>query len=930
VTSALTTVGLIERLDAPTVALAEAVSLAVRVEPELLRKMRLELFPATNAGLEADLWFSPLIESRAQSGIVFQQGLAQLLRQRLAEKIERLEAAWRVTESVHRYVSPAILAEEKLAYLALAGKYDEMRELLRSVVATLVSPRGRRLAGWAARAIGRLPEEAKSSEEAQMLAFGTSLRLGDVGLRNVSAGQTAEWAGWLSPGDLETVAVGVALLEEAVEFGPVGRTLSHRLELPKTSPVMLELGWNDGTQERSERIIVEPQNVKIVEIGPGVAQIDIRTVLGDSYWLTVPEPRERQSTQKKIARVRPPRVQITYDVELGGAIERKELPFVVGVLADLSGVPETSLPPLKGRKFVEITPVNFDDVLAAFNPRLSFPVDRTLEEDGGQIRVELGFRGIDDFGPAQVARQVGPLRDLLEARTRIGTFQSLVSRDEKLQHMIREALTSSGTTELSESSQAETGSQFDRISRVVEAASSLERTGVQELVTAFVDNVNLLSAANDLHAAISVGIAEIDSRLSRQLREILHHPEFLALESTWRGLHYLLMQTEVSELLKIRVLNVKKTELFNDLMEAPEFRESAAFRKIYEEEYGVFGGEPFGLLVGAYEFRESDDDVEMLQSLSQIAATSHAPFLAGASPGILQLDSFASLGRVANVYETFESSEYSRWRQFRESDDSRYIGLVLPHILLRLPYDKTTAPVVEFDFQEFTEAPHHMELLWGNAAFALAARVTGSFAHYGWCVAIQGVEGGGLVEGLPIATFAANGDNILKASTDVAITDRREVDLSRIGFIPLVQGRSVELPAFFSVNSVYRPGQYESSAATEASRVDGQLRYVFAVSRFAHYLLCMMRDKVGSFMSREDCEQFLNRWIAKYVLQGDKESLAEKAKFPLREARIEVEEVENKRGSYRAVAYMRPHFQLEELSVSLRCVVLLPNSSKYE
>jgi type VI secretion system protein ImpC len=928
VTVALTPVGLIDRLDAPTVALAEAVSLAVRVEPELLRKMRLELFPATNAGIEADLWFSPLIESRAQSGIVFQKALAQLLRQRLAERIERLEAAWRVTESVHRYVSPAILAEEKLAYLALAGKNEEMRELLRSVVATLVSPRGRRLAGWAARAIGRLPEEAKYSEEAQMLAFGTSLRLGDGGLRNVSAGQSAEWGAWLSPGDLETVAVGVTLLEEAVEFGPVGRTLSHRLELPKTSPVTLELGWRDGTHERSERVILEPQNVKVVEIGPGVTQIDIRTVLGDSYWLTVPEPRKRPSAQKKIARTRPPRVRITYDVETGGAIEVKELPFVVGVLADLSGTRETALAELRNRNFIEITPDNFNAVFAAFNPRLSFEVGSTLEEDGGQIRVELRFQTLDDFGPTQLARQVEPLRDLLEARTRIVEFQSLLSRDEKLQHMIREALTSSGTSEFSESSQAETGSRFDRVSRVVEAASSLGRTEVQELVTAFVDNVNLHSAANDLRAAISVGIAEIDSRLSRQLRDILHHPEFQALESTWRGLQYLLMQTEVSELLKIRVLNVQKSELFNDLTEASEFRESAAFRKIYDEKYEVFGDAPFGLLVGAYEFRETDDDVEMLQNLSRVASVSHAPFLAAAAPGILQLDSFASLGRIANVYEMFESAEYSQWRQFRESDDSRYIGLVLPHILLRLPYDKMTGGVVKFDFQEFTEAPHHTELLWGNAAFALAARVAGSFANYGWCAAIQGVEGGGLVEGLPIATFAANGDNILTGSTDVAITDRRETELSRIGFIPLVQGPSVDSPAFFSVNSVYRPGQYESSTANEASQVDGQLRYVFAVSRFAHYLLCMMRDKIGSFMSREECEQFLNHWIAKYVLQDDKASIAETAKFPLREAHIEVEAVENKPGSFRAVAYLRPHFQLDELSVSLRCVVLLPDSAR--
>jgi type VI secretion system protein ImpC len=925
--SELTPARLIERLDAPTVALAEAVSLAVRIEPELLRKMRLELFPDTNAGIEADLWFSPLIESRAQSGIVFDQGLAQLLRQRLAERVERLEAAWRVTESVHRYVSPAILAEEKLAYLALAGKYDEMRELLRSVVATLVSPRGRRFAGWAARAIGRLPEEAKYSEEAQMLAFGASLRLGDAGLRSVSAGQTAEWAGWLAPGDLETVAVGVTLLEEAVEFGPVGRTLSHRLELPKTSPLMLELGWNDGTQERSERVILEPQNVKIVEIGPGVTQIDLRTVLGDSYWLTIPEPRERKSTQKKIDRVRPPRVQITYDVEVGGAIEIKELPFVVGVLADLTGVPERSLPPLRWRKFVEITPDNFDDVLAALKPRLRFLVDSTLEEDGGQIRVEIGFQSMDDFGPAQVARQVGPLRDLLEARTRIGAFQSLVSGDEKLQHMIREALTSSGTAEISQSTQVPGAQRFDRIIQLVKAASGLEGTRVHELVTAFVDNVSLPLAVNDLHTAITVGITEIDSRLSRQLREILHHPEFQALESTWRGLHYLVMQTETSELLKIRVLNAKKSELFNDLMEAPEFRESAAFRKIYEEAYGV-SGEPFGLLVGAYEFSKSDDDVAMLQTLSRLAETSHAPFLAAAAPGVLQLDSFASLGSVATLFETFESPEYSRWHQFRESDDSRYIGLVLPHVLLRLPYGKTATPVVEFDFEELAEAPHHMELLWGNAAFALAACVTVSFAHYHWCAAIQGVDGGGLVEGLPITTFATNGGDIVNASTDVAITDRQEMELSRIGFIPLVQGRSIESPVFFNVNSVYRPAQYESSAATGAIQVDGQLRYIFAVSRFAHYVLCMMRDKIAGFMSREQCEQFLNRWIAKYILYDDKASIAEKAKFPLREAHIEVEEVENNPGSFRVVAYLRPHFQLDELSVSLRCVVLLPVAAR--
>lgn len=919
---------LIKGLDISTTSLAETVSLAVRIEPQLLRKMRLELFPTTNAGVEADLWFSPLVESRTPSGIVFQRGVLQLLRQRLAGKVEQLEAAWRVTESVHRYVSPAILAEEKLAYLALSGKHEEMRKLLRSVVATLVSPRGRRLAGWAARAVGWLPEEAKHCEEAQMLAFGASLRLGEGGLGIISAGQAADWSSWLSPDDLETVAVGVTLLEDAVEFGPVGRTLSHRIELPKTNPVVVELGWQDGTQERSERVILDPQNLKIVEIGPAVTQIDIRTVLGDSYWLTMPEPRARESVQRKIGRVRPPRVQITYDIETGGAIEQKELPFVVGVLADLSGPRETSLPELRKRRFVEITADNFDAVVAATKARLSFYVD-SLDEDGSQIRVELLFSSMADFEPTNVARQVAPLNDLLEARTRIGEFQSVLNRDQKLQDMIREGLTSAGTREVSQSSRSQKEQQFDYISRLVGAASSLERTRAQELVTAFVENINLSAAATDLETAITTGIAEIDSRLSRQVRQILHHPEFQALESIWRGVRYLLAQTEISATLKIRVLNVKKDELAADLTEKSEFKDRTVFREICEEPYGIFDGEPFGLLIGAYEFRESEEDVELLQNLSRIAAASHVPFLAAAAPGILQLDNFASLGSVSNLYEMFESPEYSRWRQFRDFDDSRYIGLVLPHILLRLPYGKTTTPIEEFDFEEFTEVPQPLDFLWGNAAFALAGCVTQSFARYGWCAAIHGVEGGGLLEGLPIHSIDADGDLVMRGPTDVAINDRRESELSTRGFIPLCHYRGTDRAAFLSVNSVHKPPQYNSAEATEASRLSVQLPYVFAISRFAQYLRCMMRDKIGSFMSREQCEQFLNHWISNYVLLDEHADQASKAKFPLREARIDVEEVERESGTYRAVAYLRPHFQLEELSVSLRCVVLLPASAKY-
>jgi len=801
-----------------------------------------------------------------------------------------------------------------------------MRELLRSVVATLVSPRGRRLAGWAARAVGRLPNEAKISEEAQMLAFGASLRLGDIAVGNISAGRAAEWGAWLSPDDLETVAVGVALLEEAVEFAPLGRTLSHRIELPKTTPVMVELGWSDGTQERSERVILDPHDVTIVQVGPEVTQVDIRTVLGDSYTLTVPEPRERRSPQKKIARVRPPRVRITYDVQVGDAIEVKQLPFVVGVLADLSGQQETPLAELKARRFVETTPDNFEAVLAAMNPRLSLRVVNAFDEDGGQILIALSFQRMADFEPTHVAHQVEQLHSLLEARTRLGEFQSLLRKDEKLQFTVREALVSSGSSQVFQTSESEGHSQFDRISRVLEVAG-FERARVKEFVTAFVERVDLPSAASDLDSAISYAVARIDSQLSQQLRLILHHPQFQALESTWRGLYYLLRQTEVSESLKIRVLNVRKSELFDDLASAPEFRESVAFRKIYEETNGVFGGEPFGLLVGAYEFGESDEDMEMLQNLSQIAAASCAPLLAAAAPGILKLDSFATSGSVTDLYQIFQSPESSRWRQFRESEESRYVGLTLPHVLLRIPYGKNTTPVEEFDFEEFPEGSDLSKRLWGNAAFTLATCVTRAFAHYGWCAAIRGVEGGGLVEGLPTYTFSAqDGDVLLGGPTEVAITARNEKELSDMGFIPLVQLKSTDdKAAFFSANSVYRPPQYESTEAHEASLVSAQLPYTFAVSRFAHYLLCMMRDKIGSFMHRDQCELFLNKWIASYVLSDDNAGQEMKAKFPLQEARIEVTEVENKPGSYIATAYLRPHFQLEEIGVSLRCAVLLPN-----
>lgn len=453
----------------------------------------------------------------------------------------------------------------------------------------------------------------------------------------------------------------------------------------------------------------------------------------------------------------------------------------------------------------------------------------------------------------------------------------------------------------------------------------------RDLVAQFVKQVleGEMTVSRDAEAMINGRIAQIDHLISIQLNEILHHPSFQRLEATWRGLKYLLDQTETSVMLKIRVLNCSKRELLRDLQRAPEFDQSAIFKKVYEEEFGVFGGEPFGALIGDYEFGKHPEDTELLEKISQVAAAAHAPFIAAASPDMLNLDSFTSLGAPRDLAKIFESTEFAKWKSFRQSEDSRYVALCLPHVLMRLPYGRDTKPVDAFNYEEGVDGTDHSKYLWGNAAYALGAKLTQAFALYGWCAAIRGVEGGGLVEGLPVHNFRTDeGDVALKCPTEIAISDRREKELADLGFVPLVHCKGTDYAAFFSVQSCNKPKVYDKESATANARLSAQLPYILAVSRFAHYLKSMMRDKIGSFMSRSDCERFLNQWIMNYVTEDDQASPATKAQYPLREARVEVMEVPGKPGVYRAIAYLRPHFQLDELTVSLRLVAELPQSAR--
>jgi type VI secretion system protein ImpC len=452
----------------------------------------------------------------------------------------------------------------------------------------------------------------------------------------------------------------------------------------------------------------------------------------------------------------------------------------------------------------------------------------------------------------------------------------------------------------------------------------------RNLVKEFVQQVleGTMTVSKDAEAMINARIQQIDHLLSIQLNEILHHPSFQKLEASWRGLKYLLDQSETSDKLKIKVLNVSKKELLRDLQRAPEFDQSALFKKVYEEEYGVFGGAPFGALIGDYEFNRGPEDIELLEKVSQVAAAAHAPFLTAASPEMLNMDSFSNIDGPRDMAKIFDSTEYAKWKSFRQSEDSRYVGLCLPHILMRLPYGKDHKTVDTFGYEEAVDGTDHSKYLWGNAAYALGARLTNAFAMYGWCASIRGVEGGGLVEGLPTHTFTTDeGDVALKCPTEAPITDRREKELADLGFIPLVHCKGTDYAAFFSVQSAQKQKLYNTEAANANARLSTQLPYILAISRFAHYMKAMMRDKIGSFMSRKECQDFLNTWINQYVAVGEVGATI-KAQKPLSEARIEVAEVPGKPGVYRAVAFLKPHFQLDELSVSLRLVADLPQGAK--
>lgn len=477
----------------------------------------------------------------------------------------------------------------------------------------------------------------------------------------------------------------------------------------------------------------------------------------------------------------------------------------------------------------------------------------------------------------------------------------------------------------------EATSLLDQVVAATKPRSTVEADRNKEYFKEFVSQLvkpgHIVS--KDVEQNMKYWVKEIDKKLSAQLDEILHHPDYQRLEGTWRGLHYLVHQSETGENLQIRVLNASKREVFKDLDKAIEFDQSVLFKKVYEEEYGSLGGHPYGMLMGDYEFDRTPEDISMLQKISNVAASSHAPFVAAPAPGMFNMESFSELANPRDLAKIFQSVEYAGWKSFRESEDSRYVALTMPRVLARLPYGEKFKKVDEFNYEEKVDGTDHNKYQWMSSAWTYAARMTDAHAKYGWCMRSRGVEGGGKVEGLPVHTFPTDDGGVaMKCPTEIAITDRREFELSNLGFLPLVHCKNRDFAAFMGAQSAQKPKTYFKADANANAELSTKFNFMLCVSRFAHYLKVMARDKIGSFMEVGECERWLNEWIGNYVLANPDIAGDElKAKKPLADARVDVEAVPGKPGYYQAVAYLRPHFQLEALTTSMRLVAEIPKKS---
>lgn len=475
------------------------------------------------------------------------------------------------------------------------------------------------------------------------------------------------------------------------------------------------------------------------------------------------------------------------------------------------------------------------------------------------------------------------------------------------------------------------------LDEAIAATKQTEPSRVEELMKTLAQEAmsGTVQFNKNMTVTLKAAIAKIDAQISEQLAEIMHAPKFKEMEGTWRGLNYLVKNSEISTTLKVQLFNATKKEIAADLSKATDFDQSTLYKKVYEEQFGTAGGMPIGALVGDYYFSKHPDDIELLTNISSVAAAGFTPFISAAESNLFGMDSYKDLSKPMDLKQMFETADYTKWNSFRQTEDSRFVTLTMPRVLARLPYGRDTKKVEGFDYEEAPrdengapKAMAHDDYCWMNASYALAARMTDAFAQYGWCTAIRGAEGGGKVANLPTHVFQSDdGDLDTQCPTEIGITDRREKELSDLGFLPLCHYKNTDYSVFFGAQTTQKPKTYDRPEATANAAISARLPYIMATSRFAHYLKVMARDKIGSFMEASDCETWLNRWITNYVDATEGAGQEARAKRPLREAKVEVKEVPGAPGSYSAVAYLRPWLQFEELTTSMRLVARIPSAN---
>lgn len=891
-------------LGAETLKLASACALAVRIEPALLRAMRLGVLPDSSVELEADLWFSPVVCDRASTGLVLDAQARELLLRRLRADKNLLIQSWGLISRAHAEAAPALRAEEEVCFHWLSGDVEAARAVLRSMVATVVDPGRRGAWRWGSQAVARLPRALLPLEEAQMLTMGVVLRSGERQLLHDLKTRGGTGWHWLRPPRRE-VELTVVLREGMIEFAPATTRSTLKLRVPDAAVVLIEILPTHGPGQ-TRLAQVDPTKRTLLPVEGD--SFELQVIGGERYRLRAHRAALPKG-QKFIARNRAPRVQIEYDVELYGAHKKVRLPFVMGVLTDLSGQPSARLPPLADRKFLEVDFDNFDARMKEIQPRVAFGVEAVLAGIS-HLSVDLTFESMSAFSPAAVARMVDPLRSLLEARRKLA----------ELLH------TGRGADELLANRLADPD-LLDMVARSAELMGDAEGPERMKALAQQAGHGKQLEGS-DSSAEIKAMIARLDENLSAQTNKILHHPDFQKLEGAWRGLYYLVNNTETDEELRIRVLNVDKAELRRSLrrFKGTAWDQSPLFKKVYEAEFGALGGQPFGCLVGDYHFEHSAADVELLGEIAKVAAAAHAPFIAGASPALAQMHSWQELPSPRDLTKMFSATEYAAWNALRASDDARYIGLAMPRFLARLPYGSKSNPIEEFSFEEELGDGDPARFTWANSAYGMAANITRSFKDCGWCTRIRGIESGGALSGLPSHIFAAESGGGDRRPTEVTMTDRRESELERAGLMPLVHRRNADIAIFFGAVSLHKAAEDDDPDTTANAALFARLPYVFACSRFVHYLKCIVRDKIGSFSGPEEMERHLQNWILQYV-DGDPDHSSEAVKtlHPLAAAEVRVHGSNDHPGYYNAQIYLRPHYQLEGLTTSLRVVTRLPS-----